>query len=177
MKTVYTARGLKIHSSLRDVVEPKIAKLEKVLPRSAKVGVVVRREKNEISVEVTVVARSHTWKATASGPDQRTAAQEVMDRIAAQAKKTKAIVKEEKKRSTTSVRQPEGWPEAAPPPRPPRSFRREAVTARAMFEEDALNAFGASARDVLVYRDLGAGEVLRVLYRRKDGTLALVTPD
>ena len=177
MKTVYTARGLKIHGSLRDVVEPKITKLEKVLPRSAKVGVVVRREKKEISVEVTVVGRSHTWKATASGPDQRTAAQEVMDRIAAQAKKSKAIVKEEKKRSTTSVRQPEGWPEAAPPPRPPRSFRREAVTARAMFEEDALNAFGASSRDVLVFRDLGAGEVLRVLYRRKDGSLALVTPD
>ncbi len=177
MKTVYTARGLKIQGSLKDVIEPKLAKLEKVLPRSAKVGVVVRREKKDISVEVTIVGRSRTWKATANGPDQRTAAQEVMDRIAAQAKKAKAIVKEEKKRSATSVRQPDGWPEASPAPRLPQSFRREAVTARAMFEEDALAAFGESARDVLVFRDLGAGDVLRVLYRRKDGGVALVTPD
>jgi ribosomal subunit interface protein len=177
MKAVYTARGLKIHGNLRDVVEPKLAKLERVLPRSAKVGVVVRREKKDISVEVTVVGRSRTWKAAAMGPDQRTAAQEVMNRIAAQAKKAKAIAKKDKKRSAPSVRQPEHWPEAAPPPPPPRSFRREAVTARAMFEEDALTAFGASAKDVLVFRDLGAGEVLRVLYRRKDGGVALVTPD
>jgi len=179
MKTVYTARGLKIHLSLKEVIDLKLTKLEKVLPRNAKAGVVVRREKNQVSIEMTVVGRSRTLKATASGPDQRTAAQEVMDRIATQTKKTKALVKEEKKRSGSSVRLPEAWPEApgVEPSRPARLLRREAVTARAMFEEDALDAFGSSPRDVLVFRDLGAGEALRVLYRRKDGSLGLVTPD
>ena len=179
MKTAFIARRIRIYPSTQEIVQTKLSKLERFLPRTVQAHVVVQREKNSISVEVALAGRQRTWKAAASGPDQWTAAQEVMDRIAAQVKKSKALVKEEKKRSGPSVRLPEAWPEApgVEPSRPARLLRREAVTARAMFEEDALDAFGSSPRDVLVFRDLGAGEALRVLYRRKDGSLGLVTPD
>ena len=69
-----------------------------------------------------------------------------MDRIAAQVKKTKALVKEEKKRSATSRPAARGVAGGARPPRARRgSPRRETVTARPMFEEDALAAFDESA--------------------------------
>jgi hypothetical protein len=102
-----------------------------------------------------------------------------MDRIAAQVKKSKALVKEEKKRSGPSVRKPETWPqpEAAGADRAAGGTRRETSAARTMFEEDALAAFHGSSRDVLVYRDLGADEALRVLYRRRDGRVGLVVPE
>ena len=179
MKTVYIARRIRIHPTLPEIVDAKLAKLERFLPRTVQAHVAVKREKNDIAVEVAVAGRHRTWKATASGPDQRTAAQEVMDRIAAQVKKSKALVKEEKKRSGPSVRKPETWPqpEAAGADRAAGGTRRETSAARTMFEEDALAAFHGSTNDVLVFRDLGADEELRVLYRRRDGRVGLVVPE
>jgi ribosomal subunit interface protein len=176
MNTVYVARRIRIHPSLQVVVDAKLAKLERFLPRAVQAHIAVRREKNDVAVEVTVAGRNRTWKAVAAGPDQRTAAQEVMDRIAGQVKKTKALVKEEKKRAGSSVRQAEAWP-AEPLERPSREPRRESGATRAMFEEDALTAFHASDRDVLVFRDLASNEALRVLYRRRDGRVGLVVPE
>jgi hypothetical protein len=46
-----------------------------------------------------------------------------------------------------------------------------------MFEEDALAAFAASRREVLVFRDPTFDNALRFLYRRRDGTLGLVVPE
>ena len=177
MKAVYVARRVRIHPWLRDVVDTKLGKLERFFPRTAQAHVAVRREKNVVEVEVSVAGRHGTWKATASGPDQRTAAQAAMGRIAAQVRKSKAIVREEKKRSAPSVRKPEAWPEPPAAERPRGDPRREPVPARTMFEEDALAAFHASDRDVLVFRDLGADAELRVLYRRRDGRVGLVVPE
>ena len=177
MKTVYIARRIRIHPSLSAVVDAKLAKLERFLPRTVQAHVAVRREKNEVAVEVSVAGRQRTWKAAASGPDQRTAAQAVMDRVAAQVKKTKALVKDEKKRSGPSVRKPEEWTGGEAAEGRAGGPRREAAPARTMFEEDALTAFHASNRDVLVYRDLGSDEALRILYRRRDGRVGLVVPE
>jgi hypothetical protein len=44
-----------------------------------------------------------------------------------------------------------------------------------MFDEDALNAFDRSKREVLAYRD-PSDETLRVLYRRKDGSVVILKP-
>jgi ribosomal subunit interface protein len=179
MKTVYIARRIRIHPSLPEVVDVKLAKLERFLPRTVQAHVTVKREKNHVAVEVAVAARHRTWKAAASGPDQRTAAQKVMDRVAAQVKKSKALVKDEKKRSRPSVRKPEAWPESEAARAEPGGGgpRRETSSARTMFEEDALTAFHGSRNDVLVYRDLGADEAIRVLYRRRDGRVGLVVPE
>jgi ribosomal subunit interface protein len=177
MKTAFIARRIRIYPSTQEIVQTKLSKLERFLPRTVQAHVVVQREKNSISVEVALAGRQRTWKAAASGPDQWTAAQEVMDRIAAQVKKSKALVKEEKKRSGPSVRKPEGWPETAAEPRAASGPRRESAAARQMFEEDALTAFQASGGDLLVYRDLGADAALRILYRRRDGRVGLVVPE
>lgn len=178
MKTVYIARRIRIHPALEDVVAGKLGKLERFFPRAAQAHVAVRREKNDVAVEVAVAGPSRTWKASAIAPDQRTAAQEVMDRIAAQVKRTKALVKEEKKRSRPTVRRPEAWPEAeAGRSERPAGTRRETASPRSMFEEDALTAFHASDREVLVFRDLAADSALRVLYRRHDGRVGIVVPE
>src|SRR6185369_5228264 len=98
--------------------------------------------------------------------------------IAAQAKKTKAKVKEEKKHRSSGVKSPESW---TPPvdgeavAAAPTSPLAESVKARPMFEEDALHRFTSRDHDVLVFRDPGS-DSLRVLYRRRDGTLGLLIP-
>jgi ribosomal subunit interface protein len=179
MKTVYTARHIRIHPGVREVVETKLDRLEKVLPPRAEARVVVTAGKKDVEVEVTVAGKTRTITAAASGADQRTAAQAAMERLAGQVRKTKAIVKETKKHRPSGVRGSTTWAppaaEAAPPSVP--GPKRESVSPRAMFEEDALTHFAASRRDFMVFRDAGSGHQIRFLYRRRDGGFHLVVPD
>jgi putative sigma-54 modulation protein len=176
MKVELTARRLTVDSKTKDTIEKRLEKLSKVLPREAEAKVVVRLEKRGVLAEVTITARQRTWAAEAVAADQLTAAQNALDRIAAQVKKTKARVKEEKKHTVSGVRSPGAAvvPEkpVPPPEKPPRT---ESYEARRMFDEDALHAFDRSRREVLAYRDPSDGEI-RVLYRRKDGTVVILTP-
>ncbi len=107
MKVEVTARRLTVDAKTKDTIEKRLEKLAKVLPREAEAKVVVRLEKRGVLVEVTITARQRTWTAEAVAADQLTAAQNALDRVAAQAKKTKARVKEEKKHTTSGVRSPE----------------------------------------------------------------------
>jgi putative sigma-54 modulation protein len=177
MNIEFTARHVRLHPRLREIVETKFAKMERVLPRGAEARVVVTAGRKDLEVEVTVSGR-HPITATARGTDQTGAAQEVMDRIAAQAAKSKTRVKGAKKGAASGARNVSGWnalepEEAAPSP----GTRRESVSPRAMFEEDALSAFAASRREVLVFRDPAFDNGLRFLYRRRDGSFGLVVPE
>ncbi len=176
MKLEITARRLTVDAKTKDTIEKRLEKLSKVLPREAEAKVVVRLEKRGVLVEVTITARQRTWTSEAVAADQLTAAQNALERVAAQAKKTKARVKEEKKHTVSGVRNVAAAvaPEKPVPPRekPPRN---ESYEARRMFDEDALNAFDRSKRDVLAYRD-PSDDGIRVLYRRKDGTVVILTP-
>ena len=176
MKVEITARRLTVDARTKETIEKRLEKLSKVLPREADAKVVIRLEKRGVLVEVTISARQRTWAAESVAADQLTAVQEALDRVAAQVKKTKARVKEEKKHTVSGVRKVAvAAPAEAPvPPRekPPRS---ETYEARRMFDEDALNAFSHSKRDVLAYRD-PSDEAIRVLYRRKDGSVVVLTP-
>ena len=176
MKVEVTARRLTIDAKTKDTIEKRLEKLARVLPREAEAKVVVRLEKRGVLVEVTISARQRTWAAEAVAADQLTAVQNALDRIAAQAKKTKARVKEEKKHTVSGVRSPEA---AVPAEKPAASRekgpRTETYEARPMFDEDALHAFDRGKREVLAYRDPSNMQV-RVLYRRKDGTVVILQP-
>lgn len=178
MKTTFTARHIRLHPRLREIVQTKLAKLERVLPGRAVARVVVTAGRTDVGVEVTVAGRRGTLTATARAADQPSAAQDVMDRVAAQVVKTNTKVKGVKKRTPSAVRTPAVWPaEQAVEPGMAAEPRRETFAPRAMFEEDALTAFAASRREVLVFRDPAFDNALRFLYRRRDGTLGLVVPE
>ncbi len=176
MKVELTARRLTVDAKTKDTIEKRLEKLSKVLPREAEAKVVVRLEKRGVLVEVTISARQRTWAAEAVAADQLTAAQNALDRVAAQAKKTKARVKEEKKHTTSGVRSPEAALPAEKPVAPrEKAPRNETYEARPMFDEDALHAFDRGKREVFAYRDPSDMQI-RVLYRRKDGTVVILTP-
>lgn len=177
MKVEITARRLTVDAKAKDTIEKRLAKLAKVLPREADAKVVVRLEKRGVLVEVTITARQRTWAAEAVAADQLTAVQNAFDKVAAQAKKTKARVKEEKKHTVSTVRSPSvaAPPEEKPVPPAEKPPRSESYEARRMFDEDALHRFDRGKREVLAYRDPSNGE-MRVIYRRKDGTVVILTP-
>lgn len=175
MKIELTARRLTVDAKTKDTIEKRLEKLSKVLPREAEAKVVVRLEKRGVIVEVTITARQRTWAAEAVAEDQLTAAQNALDRIAAQAKKTKGRVKEEKKHTASGVRSPEAALPAEKPSARTAGPRTETYEARPMFDEDALHNFDRGKREVLAYRDPSDMQI-RVLYRRKDGTVVILKP-
>ncbi|MDL2716758.1 MAG: HPF/RaiA family ribosome-associated protein [Acidobacteriota bacterium] len=178
MKTTFTARHVRLHPRLREIVETKLAKLARTLPHDAEAHVVVTAGKKDLEVEVSVSGRHGTLTAAARAGDQTSAAQEVMDRIAAQAVKSKTKATGVKKRAASPVRNPGSWPtEPATEVARRAGPRRESQAPRAMFEEDALTAFASSRREILVFRDPASHHALRFLYRRKDGTIGLVAPE
>jgi ribosomal subunit interface protein len=178
MKTTFTARHIRLHPRLRQIVETKLAKLGRTLPGDAEAHVVVTAGKKDLEIEVSVAGSHGTLTAAARAGDQASAAQDVMDRIAAQVVKSKTKATGVKKGAPSAVRNPKTWPPETPA-EPVRHAgpRRETQSPRAMFEEDALTAFAASRREVLVFRDPASHHALRFLYRRKDGTLGLVVPE
>jgi putative sigma-54 modulation protein len=175
MKIELTARRLTVDAKTKDTIEKRLEKLSKVLPREAEAKVVVRLEKRGVIVEVTITARQRTWTAEAVAEDQLTAAQNALDRIASQAKKTKARVKEEKKHTVSGVRSSAAAAPAEKPAARDKGPRTESYEARPMFDEDALHNFDRGKREVLAYRDPSDMQV-RVLYRRKDGTVIILKP-
>lgn len=181
MKVDFTARGLRLAPSVREMAESKLERLSKVLPEDAQAKVVIRREKKEVAVEVTVQARHRSWSATAEGAEQEVVVREALDHVEGQVRKTKARTKEEKKHSAPTVRRPESWeaePAAAAEPRRAevRAPKVEKVTPRPTFEEDAVHKFLKWDRQIFVYRD-PSDDTLRILYRRRDGTLRILVPD
>ena len=178
MKVTFTARHVRLHPRLRSIVETKLAKLGRTLPGDAEAHVVVTAGKKDLEVEVSVAGRHGTLTAVARAGYQTSAAQEVMDRISAQAVKSKTKSTGVKKRAASPVRNPKTWPaDSAAEPARNAGPRRETQSPRAMFEEDALTAFAASRREVFVFRDPASHHALRFLYRRQDGSLGLVVPE
>lgn len=176
MRFEVTARRLTVDPKTKDTIEKRLEKLSKVLPREAEGKVVIRLEKRGVLAEVTISARQRTWTAEAVAADQLTAVQNALDRVAAQVKKTKARVKEEKKHTTSGVRAPAVAVPSEKPAAPRENApRTETYEARRMFDEDALHVFDRGNREVLAYRD-PSDEQLRVLYRRKDGSVVILTP-
>ncbi|MEO8585642.1 MAG: HPF/RaiA family ribosome-associated protein [Acidobacteriota bacterium] len=178
MKTTFTARHVRLHPRMREIVETKLAKLARALPHGAEARVVVTGGKKDLEVEVSVPGSHGTLTAAARAEDQASAAQEVMDRIAAQAVKSRTKATGVKKRAASPVRSPKSWPaESAVEAARHAGPRRESQAPRAMFEEDALTAFASSRREIFVFRDPASDHALRFLYRRKDGTIGLVAPE
>jgi putative sigma-54 modulation protein len=176
MKIDFVARRVRLSERVTSLAETKLGKLEKVLPSDAQARVVIRREKLGVAVEITISARQRTLTATEVAQDQETAARAAIAHIEAQARRTKGRVREEKKHRPSLGRTP-AWeaPADTAPVEPPVGPRREPVTVRAMFEEDALTSFSASTREVMLFRD-PTDDAVRVLYRRRDGSLGLLIP-
>lgn len=178
MNIEFTSRRARLHDGVKELFEKKLGKLEKVLPPNVQAHVILRGENKGVSLEVTVVGRQHTWTATEAGVEQESMAYAVLERIEAQIRKSKAKVKEEKKHRPSALKAAKGAAEEAaeaPTSRPATALRPEVVVARPTFEEDALHKFVKWNRDVMVYRD-PSDESFQVLYRRRDGTIGLLTP-
>jgi len=181
MRFALTGRHVDVTPILRKLVETRLGKLDRMLGDSiVSAQVVLARERYRYVVEMTVHVRGdHVLHGVASTAAWDTALTEAVEKIMQQAQKLKGKWQERKRRATPGKT-------LAVPPAPAgvagedgprrRVVRASRYLVKPMTVEEAALEVDAGRDAFLVFRNAGTDSV-NVLYRRKNGDLALIEPE
>jgi len=178
MKLLVTGRNVDVTPNLRQLIDRKLVKVDRLLKDTAvSAQVVLRREKFRHVADLTVHARGdHMLHGIGEGPDWQRAVKGAIDKIAQQATRLKTKWNARKRRGATArTLEPEtvGAPE---PPPGPRVIRASRYVIKPMTVEDATLRVEDARESFVVFRN-SASDSVAILYRRKDGNLGLIEPD
>jgi putative sigma-54 modulation protein len=180
MRLELTGRHVDISPALRKLVDRKLAPLRRLLnDRLVSGQIVLTKEKNRQHVEMTFHASGEkflhgvgdhaTWETSLSA---------AVDKVSQQALKVKGKWEErrrEAKRAKTRVLAALPAAERTSADGSPRIVRAARYAVKPMTVEEAAMQIETVADDFLVFRNAQT-ENINVLYRRKNGDLALIEP-
>lgn len=180
MKLTLTGRHLTITDAVRQDIDRKLRRLERLLGDAAvSAQVVVERDAGRSVCEITVHARGdHVLRGVGRHARMTTAVAEAADKVARQARRVKDRWKS-RRRSAPAPRKAVAARAAAAPPADGggrRVIRSRARLAKPMSVDDAVLALDDAPRPFLVFRQPDAGS-LAIVYRRPDGHIGLIEPE
>jgi len=178
MKLLVTGRNVDVTPGLRQLIDRKLAKLDRLLNDTAvSAQVILRTEKFRHVVDLTIHARGdHMLHGIGEGQDWQSAVKGAIDKIAQQATRLKSKW-HARKRRTPGAKALEPEPVAAPEPPPgPRVIRASRYVIKPMTVEDAALRVEDARESFVVFRN-SASDSVAILYRRRDGNLGLIEPD
>ena len=188
MKVHYTGRKAEISDAQKRKIEVKFQKCQKILGRkhAPEAHVILNRQRHRFEAEITLRALSHTFVVSGSDGDCFRALAAAIEKLEKQIVRNKHKLidgnRPERQRGEFSqvteaaladlARDAEAnsSPAAESPRRIVRSNR---IVPKPMTVEEALIQIDEQGRDQVTYRDAQSGE-LRVLLRRRDGSLELI---
>ena len=179
MKLLVTGRNVDVTPGLRQLLDRKLGRLERLLNDTAvSAQVVLRSEKIRRVVDLTIHARGdHMLHGIGEGQDWPRAVKAAIDKIAQQATRLKSKWQTRKRRgSGAKALEP---PAAAAPPEPPpgpRVVRASRYVIKPMTVEDAALRVEDARESFVVFRN-AVSDSVNILYRRRDGNLGLIEPD
>lgn len=178
MKLLVTGRNVDITPALRQLIERKLTKLDRVLNDSAvSAQVILRTEKFRHVADLTIHARGdHMLHGIGDGADWPRAIRQAIVKIGHQASRLKSKWRTRKRRAggTKALTPPVV---AAPEPvRGPRVIRAARYVVKPMTVEDAALRVEGETDAFVVFRN-AASDTVNILYRRKDGNLGLIEPE
>ena len=183
MRLDITGRHVEITSTLRQLIERRLPRLERLLNDSAvSATVILTLEKYRHRTEIILHARGDKMmRGLGEGNAWNLSVRQAVEKVEQQAKKLKGKWSE-RKRSDTRRRVPRTVRAAAAlrPPRPeheaPRVIRATRYAIKPMSVEDAALRIEETAEPFIVFRNPDSAAV-SIVYRRKDGQLGLIEPD
>ena len=185
MRLDITGRHVEITPALRQLIERRLARVERLLNDSAmSATIVLTLEKYRHRTEIVVHARGDKMmRGLGEGNGWTLSIRQAVEKVEQQAKKVKGKWSE-RKRSDTRRRVPR-VARAEPAARTaraeaadagPRVIRATRYAVKPMSLEDAALRVEEGADAFLVFRNADSDSV-SILYRRKDGNLGLIEPD
>jgi putative sigma-54 modulation protein len=189
MRLDITGRHVEITPPLRQLIEDRLGRLERLLNDSLlSVKVILTLEKYRHRAEIIVHARGdHTLRGRGEGNAWRISIRQAMEKLEQQAERVKTKWAE-RKRSDTRRRVPRAAPgdgagaraaaaaERADAERAPRVIRATRYAVKPMSVEDAAFRLEGTPETFVVFRHADT-DAVSILYRRKDGNLGLIEPD
>jgi len=177
MRLDITGRHVEIGTSLRQIIDRRLAKLERLLNDSAISGqVILTKEKYRHRAEIIIHARGdHTLRALGEGTGWPISIRDAAAKIEQQAQTLKGKWHERKRRGT-------GAREIVTPARPAdasnnrRVIRARRYPVKPMSIEDAVLRVSSSDEAFVVFRN-AENDAVSILYRRADGNYGLIEPD
>jgi putative sigma-54 modulation protein len=179
MRVDITARHFDLTPPLRRLVDQAITKLERILnDRAVSVTVTLTKEKYRHIAEIVLHARGdHTLTGVGQGNTWPLAIRQAEAKVEIQGKKLKSKWTDGRHRKSRAGVGADGaaGPVRAEAARAPRVVRGR-YTIKPMSVEDAALRLAGGDESFVVFRDAESDSV-SILYRRKDGNLALIEPD
>ena len=173
MRYIISGHGVAVTPAFRQMVERKVGKLARILPKIIEAKVMLSAEKYRRTARITLVAKRRILSSEETAGDLAAAVDLAVDALTRQVRQVKDRLRQRKPRA--SRRRPEprlpGEGEATPPP----LVVSRRVAAKPMSVEEAVMQLGLRDDQFLVFTN-AATETVNVLYRRKNGGFGLIEP-
>src|SRR5829696_441562 len=185
MRIDITGRHVDITPALRQLIERRLSRVERLLNDSAvSATAILTLEKYRHRAEIIVHARGDKMlRGLGEGNAWNLSIRQAMEKVEQQAQKVKGKWTE-RKRSDTRRRTPRApGPDGAgrtrveaAEPAAPRVIRASRYAIKPMSVEDAAVRMEETSEAFIVFRNPDS-EAVSIVYRRKDGNLGLIEPD
>ena len=176
MRLDITGRQVEITAPIRQLIEKRFGRLERVLNDAAVSAIItLTKEKYRLRTEIAVHTRGdHVLRGNGESSGWAVSVRQATDKIEQQAQTLKGKWKDRKRKGGRGTRQAGEQPIArvAPAPR----IVRARYPVKPMSIDDAVLRLEGSKDTFVVFRNSNT-EAISILHRRKDGHLALIEPD
>lgn len=178
MEFEIVTRNVELTPKDQSLIQKKAARLAKYFREVHEARLTLSQEKHRMVVDGYIRAKGAEIAASAENPEWSVAFQEVINRLEEQARRLKQKVRDRRQKgpgreATWGLRVVEA---ASVRSGAPRIVETTYVPVRPMTVEEAALELDASKQDFIVFRDADSDQI-NVLYRRRDNTYGLVTPE
>lgn len=174
MKITYVARKVTLRDNFKELVERKLAKLEKIFSDSAQATVVVTLEKNRQTVEITIRDNSMVYRAESTMPEMNDALDKVVEILQRQLRKHKTRLS--KRLRTASI--DELFTEPVPDEEEDNELslvRKKQVSLKPISASEAILQMEMTGHKFFMFLNADTDEI-NVVYARDDGAYGLLEP-
>lgn len=171
MQVIISGRGVVLTPAFKTLVERKVTKLARVLPKILDARVVCAAEKFRRTARLTLRAQRRIFASRATAGDLIAAVDDAVETLGRQVRQDKDRRRQHKGRPARvgPPSRPPADGEAGPDPVPRR------LVAKPMSVEEAVMQLRLRDDQFLAFRNAETSDV-NVLYRRRDGGLGLIEP-
>jgi putative sigma-54 modulation protein len=179
MELEFIARNTELTPQQRALATKKFNRLGKYFNAVHEARITVAHEKHRVSVDAYIRGKDFEVEASSETPEWATSLQELVEKLEQQARRMKQKLTGRKRtrekpagrREATTAAETEAAPAAVP-----EVVETRSVPVVPMTVEEAALQLASSREEFIVFREASSDRV-SVLYRRRDRTFGLVTPD
>ena len=174
MKITIVGRKLNVYEDTRELIERKLAKLDKFFKdESTEATVTLSRKRNVSSLEVTINAGGTLFRSEVDADDFRIALDQTVDHIEGQIRKNKTKLAKRLRENVMDMSMIPDPVEEAPEDEP--IIRVKQFEFKPMTPEEAIMQMNLLGHSFYVFNDVTTGDTC-VVYTRKDGDYGLIEP-